>query len=74
MNDSEGQGRTLSHFHMCVHCGSTFRREEFEGRPLTSGIYTCPKCGFEGPLNVVVREDEEPEKQSENQPGSGLPG
>lgn len=74
MNDSEGQGRTLSHFHMCVQCSSSFGREEFEGRALTSGIYTCPKCGFEGPLNVVIREDEEAEQHSQDQPGSDLPG
>ena len=44
---------------MCVHCGSIFRREDYESRALTSGIYLCPKCGLEGPLNVVIREVEE---------------
>ena len=47
---------TLSHFHACVYCGSLFRRDEFEGRPISSGIYPCFKCGQEGPLNIVIGE------------------
>ena len=43
------------HVHVCVHCGSAFRREEFEDRAYTTGIYLCPKCGVEGPLNVEIR-------------------
>jgi predicted RNA-binding Zn-ribbon protein involved in translation (DUF1610 family) len=63
MDTSEkGTNRTLAHVHMCVHCGSIFRREEYESRALTSGIYLCPKCGLEGPLNVVIREVEESEQ------------
>ncbi len=58
----EGTNRTLEHVHICVHCGSIFRREEYESRALTSGIYLCPKCGLEGPLNVVIREVEESEQ------------
>jgi hypothetical protein len=54
----------LLHFHVCVHCGSAFRREAFEGRALTSGIFPCPKCGLEGPLNVEIRQSIEPEKKS----------
>lgn len=59
MEDPERMNRTLEHVHMCVHCGSIFRREEYESRALTSGIYLCPKCGHEGPLNVVIHEVEE---------------
>jgi hypothetical protein len=46
----------LLHFHVCIHCGSAFRREEFEGRAVTSGILPCTKCGAEGPLNIEIRE------------------
>jgi hypothetical protein len=46
----------LLHFHVCIHCGSAFRREEFEGRAITSGILPCTKCGAEGPLNIEIRE------------------
>ena len=47
---------SLLHVHVCNHCGSAFRREELEGRPHTTGIFACPKCGFEGPLNLEIRE------------------
>jgi predicted RNA-binding Zn-ribbon protein involved in translation (DUF1610 family) len=59
MNDSPTNSDQLIHVHVCVHCGTIFRRETFEGRALTSGIFTCPKCGDEGPLNVEVRNIEE---------------
>lgn len=36
----------LLHFHVCVHCGSAFRREVFEGRALTSGVLLCPKMRY----------------------------
>lgn len=49
----------LLHFHVCKYCGTATRREEFEGRALTSGILLCPKCGIEGPLNVEIRETPE---------------
>lgn len=43
------------HVHVCVHCGSASRREEFEDRAQATGIYRCPKCGKEGPLNIEIR-------------------
>lgn len=69
MDKSEGARHTLEHVHMCVHCDSTFRREEYESRALTSGVYLCPKCGLEGPLNVVIREVEEPGEDETPPPG-----
>ncbi len=56
MDKSEGKRYTLEHVHVCVHCGSAFRREEYIGRAIPSGIYHCPKCGLDGPLNVEIRE------------------
>lgn len=53
--NSNEQEKALTHFHVCVHCGSEFIREDFEGRALTSGIFLCLKCGTEGPLNVEIR-------------------
>jgi hypothetical protein len=59
--DSTPQERgKLIHVHVCVYCGSISRREAFEGRALTSGIFTCPKCVEEGPVNVEIRPAEEP--------------
>ena len=56
---SNESGPYLLHFHVCKHCGAATRREEFEGRALTSGLFLCPKCGLEGPLNVEIREVQE---------------
>jgi predicted RNA-binding Zn-ribbon protein involved in translation (DUF1610 family) len=46
----------LLHFHVCADCGNAFRREEIEGRAHTTGIFVCPKCGAEGPLNLEIRD------------------
>ena len=53
---------SLLHVHVCAHCGSTIRREELEGRAHTTGIFPCPNCSAEGPLNLEIREvkDSEP--------------
>jgi predicted RNA-binding Zn-ribbon protein involved in translation (DUF1610 family) len=56
----------FEHFHVCVQCGGAFRREEFGARAITSGIYTCPKCGHEGPLNVEIREVEDSTQKKDN--------
>ena len=55
MTDSQSKNGDLIHVHVCLDCGAVIRRETFEGRALTSGIFTCPKCGSEGPLNVEIR-------------------
>lgn len=47
---------SLLHFHVCIHCGSAIRREELEGRAHATGIFGCPRCGVEGPLNLEIRE------------------
>jgi hypothetical protein len=48
--------RLLLHVHVCIHCGNPFRREEVEGRAHTTGLFLCPKCEVEGPLNIEIRE------------------
>ena len=56
-NDAPQESKhPLLHFQACIHCGSAFRREEIEGRAITSGIFPCKKCGVEGPLNIEIRE------------------
>jgi predicted RNA-binding Zn-ribbon protein involved in translation (DUF1610 family) len=54
--DPEKTKHLLLHVHVCIHCGSAIRREELEGRAHVTGIFTCPRCGFEGPLNLEIRE------------------
>lgn len=49
-------GARLIPVHVCVHCGRAIRREELEGRAHTTGIFVCPECGAEGPLNLEIRE------------------
>ena len=52
----KGTNHPLLHFHVCIHCDGAFHREEVEGRVHTTGLFLCPKCGIEGPLNVEIRE------------------
>lgn len=55
--------RLLLHVHACIHCGSLFRREEVEGRVHTTGLFLCPTCKVEGPLNIEIREVNDVESQ-----------
>lgn len=71
MNDSNLPRPKFLHFHVCVHCSSAFRREEFSSRAITSGIYHCPKCGLDGPLNVEIRKVEAPSESTDTPSASG---
>jgi hypothetical protein len=53
----------LLHVHVCIHCANPFRREEVEGRVHTTGLFLCPKCEVEGPLNIEIREVDDDESQ-----------
>jgi hypothetical protein len=55
-SDSDRSQRGLSQFHACIHCGSVFRRDEFDGTAVATGIYPCTECGHDGPLNIVIRD------------------
>lgn len=46
----------LIHLHICIHCGHSRQREEVGDREVSSGILHCPKCGFDGPLNIEIRD------------------
>lgn len=46
----------LAHLHVCIHCGHPRKREEIGDREVSSGILHCPKCGFDGPLNIEIRD------------------
>lgn len=54
--DAYQPNRLLLHVHVCIHCGTPFRREEVEGRVHTTGLFVCPQCKAEGPLNIEIRE------------------
>ncbi|MGB6134283.1 MAG: hypothetical protein WBG54_21080 [Acidobacteriaceae bacterium] len=46
----------LAHLQVCIHCGHSRKREEIVDREVNSGILHCPKCGFDGPLNIEIRD------------------
>ena len=50
-----GSTPELMHVHVCVRCGHTRRREEVTGQEMASGIFQCPNCDSNGPLNVEIR-------------------
>jgi hypothetical protein len=54
------------HVHVCLHCDKVFRREEVEGRAHTTGLFLCPQCEVEGPLNIEIREMDESQSQLAN--------
>lgn len=55
-HDTNEPQSLLLHVHVCLHCSCLFRREEVEGRVHTTGLFVCPKCGKEGPLNIEIHE------------------
>jgi ribosomal protein L37AE/L43A len=59
MNNKDGLDKGdagIIHFHVCIHCGQPRKREDIDGREVTSGILHCSKCGLDGPLNIEVGE------------------
>jgi len=46
----------LVHAHVCVYCGYARRGEEISAREMGSGIFHCPNCESDGPLNVEILE------------------
>lgn len=57
--DTNESPLSLLHVHTCLYCASVFRREEMEGRVHTTGLFLCPKCGEEGPLNIEIHDIKE---------------
>lgn len=51
----QGYAPELVHVHVCVRCGHARRREEITGQEMASGIFQCPSCDSNGPLNVEIR-------------------
>jgi hypothetical protein len=70
-DDSNVPKHRFEHFHVCVQCGGAFHREEFGARAITSGMYTCPMCGHEGPLNVEIREVENSTQKRDSPSSAG---
>lgn len=45
--------------HICIYCGHPRRREDVGDVEISAGILRCPKCGFDGPLNIEIRNSPE---------------
>ena len=50
-----GSTPDLMHVHVCVRCGHARRREAITWPEMVSGIFQCPNCESNGPLNVEIR-------------------
>ena len=64
----------LMHVHVCPHCGYLLRREEVDGRQVASGMFHCPKCDLDGPLNVEIRDVTEVDVNDSDSRGGGSSG
>ena len=44
--------------HVYMRCGKPSRRSDPDGTPNPSGIFKCSACGYEGQLNIEIKEFE----------------
>lgn len=55
--DSTARGEPqLVHVHVCIHSGHLLRWEQVDSQQVGSGIFHCPKCDLDGPLNLEIRD------------------
>jgi predicted RNA-binding Zn-ribbon protein involved in translation (DUF1610 family) len=40
--------------HICPHCGHILSLDDINLRTITTGILECPKCQWEGPIEIQV--------------------
>ena len=40
--------------HICPRCGHALNLEDIDLRTITTGIVECPKCHWEGPVEIRV--------------------
>ena len=45
--------------HVCPRCGSATNLAEIDLRAITTGIVTCPKCDWSGPIEVRIVDADE---------------
>lgn len=53
-----------THLHVCASCGHTRRREQVSTSEIGTGVFHCPNCDAEGPLNVEIRRSEKFEEMN----------
>lgn len=52
-NNPTGEARWES-VHICPHCAHALNLEEIDLRAITTGIVECPKCFWQGPIQIGV--------------------
>jgi predicted RNA-binding Zn-ribbon protein involved in translation (DUF1610 family) len=66
MTNGPQQGRMngkWEHVHQCPQCGHVVRAEEIPRQAIVTGVMTCPKCEWSGPINVqIMRENSTDER------------
>jgi transcription elongation factor Elf1 len=48
----------LEHVHKCPRCESVVRASEIDHSAIATGVITCLKCEFSGPINVQIVPEE----------------
>lgn len=51
----ENSSSRKTHLHVCACCGHARRREQVTSSEIGTGVFHCPNCDGEGPLNVEIR-------------------
>lgn len=50
--------RNWEHVHRCPQCEHIIKADDIPHSVIATGVITCPKCEFSGPINVqIVPED-----------------
>jgi len=58
--ENDTPGKQLEHVHVCPKCDLVLGPEEIELCSIVTGILTCPKCGWSGPINLQIVEKKAP--------------
>lgn len=48
--------------HKCPKCGYAMNLDKMDLRAIATGIITCPKCEWSGPVAIDVMEEGKPER------------
>ena len=46
--------RQLESVHVCPRCGHILNLDQIDLRAITTGIVACPKCDWEGSIEIQV--------------------
>jgi hypothetical protein len=52
--------KQLEHVHVCPKCDLVLGPDKIELCSIVTGIITCPKCDWSGPINLQIVEKKRP--------------